>query len=86
MIEPEHLLAYSMFSLIALGLVAQLMQQQGGKTARATPYVTVALLIVIVTFGVVMLQYSILMSQGLWTEATSNNSLRRRDRYAGDIQ
>lgn len=47
--EPEHVLAFSMLSLLFIGLVSQLLQQRGGKIARAAPFVVIVAVLIITT-------------------------------------
>ena len=46
-LQPEHVLAVSMFSLLALGGLAQYMQSRGGAVARYAPVVVLAFLLLI---------------------------------------
>jgi hypothetical protein len=50
-LEPEHVLAISMLSLLALGALAQFMQTRGGSVARAAPVVILSLLLMVSAGG-----------------------------------
>ena len=54
-LEPEHVLAVSMFALLALGGLAQFLQTRGGRAARAAPVVVLALLLIVSVAGMVAL-------------------------------
>jgi hypothetical protein len=54
--EPEHILAASMFSLLGIGLCAQGMQSMGGCVARAAPIIVLGLLLLISMVMMVALQ------------------------------
>ena len=66
--EPEHIVAVSMLSLLGIGSVAQMMQQRGGATARAAPYVATVGLIAMALFAVTAMQ-TILDDRVEWREA-----------------
>ena len=54
--QPEHILAASMLSLLAIGLCAQGMQSMGGRVARAAPVVILGLLLVVTMVMMASLQ------------------------------
>ena len=58
-LEPEHILAISMFTLLGIGFCAQQMQQCGGRAARMMPVMILAALLLISVCGMVLLSSSL---------------------------
>ena len=67
--EVQHLLAFSMLSLLGVGMLSQYMQQRGGWWSRAAPVVILFLLVFIVT-GVLIALQLMLADAGEWEVAT----------------
>ena len=74
MVEPAQVVAASMAALLCIGLMAQLMRQQGGAMARATPIVILGLLIFVSAAMMAVLQRE-LYALPEWEVASSRQSL-----------
>lgn len=75
-LQPEHILAISMFSLLGLGLVAQGMRQCGGRCARMAPVVVLALLLLVSLVSLSAMS-SMLSSQPDWEVAAGSDEAGR---------
>ena len=73
MIEPSTILAISMFSLLALGLLAQFLQSRGGKVARYAPVIVLGLLLIISVLG--MLTLSSMLDATEWANMREASKL-----------
>ena len=73
MVEPAQFIGVIMFSFLALGGLAQFMQSQGGRIARATPVIVLGLLMLMSLAGMVVLSSS-LSSEPNWRPADPGES------------
>ena len=54
--EPEHVLAGSMVSLLLIGMLAQLLRSYGGAVARAAPFLILVLMVAVAFVTMASLQ------------------------------